>query len=105
LIPAKSVLDTKWKLIDPRRPVAEDADLHQALDYARHFKVPRVVLLYPGFDELAGPIPTVSWVTTVEPRVEVAAVQIPIVNGIPTLERAVQDAVRYAMSAAPAAAA
>ena len=48
-IPSRAVLDTKWKLTDASNLILDPSDLHQALDYARHFQVSRVVLLYPGF--------------------------------------------------------
>lgn len=43
------LLDTKYKTLDPadRRPGVSQADLYQMFAYARIYKCPRIVLLYP----------------------------------------------------------
>ena len=52
------VIDTKWKRIssridDPKQGVSQ-ADVYQMMAYARLYKAPRVMLLYPHHDDLRG---------------------------------------------------
>jgi hypothetical protein len=96
-VPRRGVLDTKWKLTDPLNLDLEPSDLHQALDYARHFAVPRVVLLYPGFGRTTTAQPMAVWETTTEPRIEIAAFQLPLAFGMEALEAAVRTAVDFAI--------
>ena len=102
-VPGRGVLDTKWKAIDAGNPVLDSADLHQALDYARHFHVPRVILLYPGFSDAVVNGPFAVWETTSEPKILVSAFQLSLASGIESLEVAVHNAVLFSIAGKAAA--
>jgi hypothetical protein len=97
-VPRRGVLDTKWKLTNALNPELDPSDLHQALAYARHFQVPRVALLYPGFGPVTTTQPMAVWETSTEPRIEVAAFQLPLAFGIDTLQAAVRLAIEFAIA-------
>jgi 5-methylcytosine-specific restriction enzyme subunit McrC len=57
------IVDTKWKTISPRlddpKQGVNQADVYQMMAYARLYRCPRLVLLYPHLDRL-GPSPALT---------------------------------------------